>query len=121
MLQRCALARVPSASALALALRSASTMRAVVLDEPGPITNLKLHEAWPVPYADEGTLPDTHVRIKVAACAVAYRDIIDRTGGFPFMQRPTILGHVRRSRSSSRPPSIAQDGAQPWILLATSS
>ena len=97
MLQRSALpALAPLASALASALRSASTMRAVVLDEPGPISNLKLHEAWPVPYADEGTLPETHVRIKVAACAVAYRDIIDRTGGFPFMQRPTILGHVRR-------------------------
>ena len=33
------------------------------------------------------------VRVKVHSCAVAYRDLLDRQGAFPFMRQPTILGH----------------------------
>ena len=31
--------------------------------------------------------------MKVAACAVAYRDVLDRKGAFPFIKQPTVLGH----------------------------
>ena len=33
------------------------------------------------------------VTIKVAACAVAYRDVLDRKGAFKFIRLPTVLGH----------------------------
>jgi NADPH:quinone reductase-like Zn-dependent oxidoreductase len=33
------------------------------------------------------------ILVKVAACAVAFRDILDRKGAFPFIKKPTILGH----------------------------
>ena len=33
------------------------------------------------------------VRVRVKATAVAYRDILDRKGAFPFIKNPTILGH----------------------------
>jgi alcohol dehydrogenase len=68
---------------------SMSTMRQMVLQAPGPHTALHLET---VIYKNH-TPDKNHVRIKVAACAVAYRDIIDRSGGFPFMNRPTVLGH----------------------------
>ena len=65
-------------------------MRAVVLDEPGPSSHLMLRADVPVPGYPLGP---AEVRVRVAACAVAYRDLIDRTGGFRFMKRPVILGH----------------------------
>ena len=34
-----------------------------------------------------------NVTVRVNACAVAYRDIIDRTGGFPFIKDDAVLGH----------------------------
>lgn len=72
-------------------LRRLSTMRRVLLAGPGPAEALRPET---IPY--DATAPVTapeHARIRVAACAVAYRDIIDRTGGFPFMNKPTVLGH----------------------------
>ena len=89
-------------------------MRAVVLEEPGPPSALlPVRETHPIPFSDPDAppLPEGTVRIKVAACAVAYRDIIDRTGGFPFMNRPTILGHefsgVVEAAGPGVPPSHA--------------
>ena len=43
-----------------------------------------------VPTPEPG--PD-QVLVKIKACGVAYRDIIERRGGHPFMQLPIIQGH----------------------------
>lgn len=67
-----------------------STMRRVVLREPGPCAALIPEE---VSYSPPFELSNRQTLVRVAACAVAYRDIIDRTGGFPFMNKPTVLGH----------------------------
>jgi acryloyl-coenzyme A reductase len=67
-----------------------STARRVVLNEPGPSSSLLL-ESYNIDL--KAPVRPKHVRVKVAACAVAYRDTIDRSGGFPFMNRPTVLGH----------------------------
>ena len=55
------------------------SMRQVVLREPGPSNSLKMETI------EDVELPSTlanqnDIRVHVAACAVAYRDIIDRTG-----------------------------------------
>eukprot|EP00048_Salpingoeca_helianthica_P016165 m.230769 g.230769 ORF g.230769 m.230769 type:complete len:377 (+) comp18144_c0_seq1:55-1185(+) len=64
-----------------------TTMKAVTLDAPGPISALKYGEVA-VP-----ALTENKVLVKVHACGVCHRDLLDRQGAFPFMQRPTILGH----------------------------
>jgi acryloyl-coenzyme A reductase len=64
-----------------------SSMRAVVLSGPGGIENLSAQTVDVPPCA-----PDA-VRVRVAACSVCHRDCLDRRGAFPFMNRPTILGH----------------------------
>ena len=79
-----------------------TTMRAVGLASPGPPDSLK-YQRQPVPQLSDYQQPgggsgggggaEAAARVRVLSCAVAYRDIIDRTGGFPFMQQPTILGH----------------------------
>eukprot|EP00164_Ancoracysta_twista_P013911 GFYU01022434.1.p1 GENE.GFYU01022434.1~~GFYU01022434.1.p1 ORF type:complete len:401 (-),score=88.79 GFYU01022434.1:8-1210(-) len=66
----------------------AGTMRGVVLNEPGPISNLQYKTDLSIP---EPT--DNQVRVRVLACGVCHRDLLDRSGAFPFIQRPTILGH----------------------------
>ncbi|MCP4578294.1 MAG: alcohol dehydrogenase catalytic domain-containing protein, partial [Deltaproteobacteria bacterium] len=62
-------------------------MKAVVLREPGPADNLEVQEIE-TPKATPG-----HVVVKVHACAVGYRDIIDRRGGQGFILTPIVLGH----------------------------
>lgn len=64
-----------------------ASMRAIVLEQTGGPENLKLKD-WPVPKPGE-----REVLLKVHACAVCYRDIVDRTGRFPFIRLPTIPGH----------------------------
>ena len=66
-------------------------MRAVVLKAVGPPSNLVPTAAALRPSASN--LRAGEVRVRVAACAVAFRDTIDRSGGFPMIQLPTILGH----------------------------
>ena len=63
------------------------TMKAVVLEEAGEADKLQFKD---VPRPQPG--PD-QVLVKVKACGVAYRDIIERRGGHPFMQLPIIQGH----------------------------
>lgn len=60
-------------------------MRALVLDaKDGP---LRLEDRpLPVPEAET-------VLLKVAACGVCYRDLIDRRGLYPFSTFPRVLGH----------------------------
>jgi len=38
-------------------------------------------------------LEPTHVRVKVEACGVCHRDLLDREGRFPFLQVPVTPGH----------------------------
>lgn len=62
-------------------------MKAVVLTQKGGVENLVLAEKKPrEPVGDE-------VQIRVHACGVCYRDIIDRKGGFPFIRLPIVPGH----------------------------
>eukprot|EP00039_Didymoeca_costata_P005698 m.83788 g.83788 ORF g.83788 m.83788 type:complete len:392 (+) comp12935_c0_seq5:199-1374(+) len=63
-------------------------MRAVVLPSPGSVEQLILRDDVPVkkPAGEE-------VCIQVDACAVSYRDILDRQGAFPFIMPNAIIGH----------------------------
>jgi D-arabinose 1-dehydrogenase-like Zn-dependent alcohol dehydrogenase len=63
-------------------------MRAVVLPAPSQSSQALQMRSIPV---DMPT--GRQVLVKVAACAVAYRDILDRKGAFPFIKQPTVLGH----------------------------
>lgn len=59
-------------------------MRAVVVRDIG-----KLEASdWPDPTAGAG-----QGVVRVAACGVCYRDLIDRDGKYPFMRRPIVSGH----------------------------
>lgn len=62
-------------------------MRAIVLGRTGGPEELTLTE---VP---EPSIGAEDVLVKVRASAVCGRDLIDRSGGFPMMKLPTILGH----------------------------
>ena len=64
------------------------TMKAVVLEAPGGPDNL-VYKDVPLPEL----LDPHHVLVKVKACGVAYRDIIERRGGHPLLQTPIIQGH----------------------------
>ena len=59
-------------------------MQAVVIRDIG---KMELTE-WPTPTAGPG-----QVVVRVAACGVCYRDLIDRDGKYPFMRRPVVTGH----------------------------
>jgi D-arabinose 1-dehydrogenase-like Zn-dependent alcohol dehydrogenase len=62
-------------------------MRAIILEQTGGAENLQYKEV-PTP-----TPGERHVLLKIHACAVCYRDIVDRVGRFPFIQLPTVPGH----------------------------
>jgi D-arabinose 1-dehydrogenase-like Zn-dependent alcohol dehydrogenase len=62
-------------------------MRAVVLEQIGPPENLTLQER-PVPEPAAG-----EVLVRVHACGVCGRDLVDRKGGFPYMRLPIVPGH----------------------------
>ncbi|MCA9771195.1 MAG: zinc-binding dehydrogenase [Myxococcales bacterium] len=90
-------------------------MKAIILEQTGPAENLKLKEV-PTPTATPG-----HVVVKVHGCGVCYRDLIDRRGGFAFIQTPITPGHelagevvevgagVRRWRVGDRVISVHRD------------
>lgn len=63
-------------------------MKAVVLQATGGPEHLVCLDV-PVP---ELSHPQ-HVLVRVRACGVAYRDIIERRGGHPLMRPPIIQGH----------------------------
>ena len=85
-----------------------ATMRAVLLrGVGGPPSSLIAEAAAPMCRAPG----KGEVRIKVKACAVAYRDCLDRRGAFPFIKTPTILGHEFAGESMPKqmptyPPSL---------------
>lgn len=60
-------------------------MRAIVLDQKDAPFRLE-DRPLPVPGAET-------VLLKVAACGVCYRDLIDRRGLYPFSSFPRVLGH----------------------------
>lgn len=62
-------------------------MKAVVLEHAGPPENLVVREV-PTP-----VVTPRHVLVKVHACGVGYRDIIDRRGDVPMMRTPIVPGH----------------------------
>eukprot|EP00759_Apiculatamorpha_spiralis_P004862 PhF_6_TR12931/c0_g1_i1/m.20404 len=63
-----------------------AVMRAMVLPKPNTPFVLKTDEPVIAPQGGE-------VTVRVAACAIAFRDLLDRKGAFPFIRSPTILGH----------------------------
>jgi D-arabinose 1-dehydrogenase-like Zn-dependent alcohol dehydrogenase len=63
-------------------------MKAVVLREPGGPEKLDIVDDWQIAAPGPG-----QVRVRVAACGVCYRDIVDREGKYPFMRRPVVTGH----------------------------
>lgn len=65
-----------------------NTMKAVVLERAGGPEQL-VYKDVPQPEI----VDPHHVLIKVKACGVAYRDIIERRGGHPLLQTPIIQGH----------------------------
>jgi D-arabinose 1-dehydrogenase-like Zn-dependent alcohol dehydrogenase len=62
-------------------------MRGMVIREPGGLEKLEWTEL-PSPVAGPG-----QVVVKVAACGVCYRDLLDREGKYAFMKRPVVTGH----------------------------
>ena len=60
-------------------------MRAAVIRQIGA---LELVDDWATPTAGVG-----QVVVRVAACGVCHRDLIDRDGGYPWMRRPVVTGH----------------------------
>jgi D-arabinose 1-dehydrogenase-like Zn-dependent alcohol dehydrogenase len=62
-------------------------MKAVVLQRPGGVEQMKLEEI-PTPEVSEG-----RVLVKIHACGVAHRDVIERRGGHPFLATPIVQGH----------------------------
>jgi D-arabinose 1-dehydrogenase-like Zn-dependent alcohol dehydrogenase len=62
-------------------------MKAIVIREPGGTDKLELCDVEPAP------LSEGQVRLRVAACGVCYRDLLDRQGKYPFMKRPVVTGH----------------------------
>ena len=48
-----------------------------------------------------------HVRIAVEACGVCYRDLIDRSGRFPFIQLPITPGHEVVGRVEAVGPAVS--------------
>jgi NADPH:quinone reductase-like Zn-dependent oxidoreductase len=67
-----------------------ATQRRVVLAKPGPPSALELEAAAPGPAPPSGR----NVLVKVQACAVAFRDTLDRSGAFAsLIKLPKVLGH----------------------------
>ena len=61
-------------------------MAAVRFDGPGGLDKLAL-ERRPIPRPRPG-----QVRVRVHACGVCHRDVLDRKGAFPFIQRGVVPG-----------------------------
>ena len=64
------------------------TCRAMLLPKASPAAQFQFTSNHPV------RSPESHeVVVKIDACAVAYRDVLDRTGAFPFIKPNIALGH----------------------------
>jgi acryloyl-coenzyme A reductase len=76
-------------------------MRAIQIREPGGLERLELVD---VPSPEPGA---GQVRVRVAACGVCYRDLLDRQGKYPFMKRPVITGHEFAGEVVARGPGVS--------------
>lgn len=65
---------------------SAATMKAVRMAKPGDLSVLSLTDS-PLLEPAPG-----QVRVRVAACGVCYRDVLDRKGAFPFIKPGIVPG-----------------------------
>eukprot|EP00127_Corallochytrium_limacisporum_P002529 Clim_evm86s128 gene=Clim_evmTU86s128 len=66
-----------------------STMRSIVLPEKGvPASGYQIDENYKMP-----TLGAKDLLVKVQACGICHRDVLDRMGAFPFLRTPVIPGH----------------------------
>ena len=64
-------------------------MKQIQLTHTGPVSESNLQEIQiPLPIPQEG-----EVLVRVDACGVCYRDIIDREGGNSMISPPISLGH----------------------------
>ena len=64
---------------------------AVTLPAPGPPSALSFTADHPAPATP--SKGSSTIVVDVHACAVAYRDTIDRSGGFKFIKPGVVLGH----------------------------
>ena len=77
-------------AAPAPALALPATQRRGVLARPGPPSALSFEASAPGPAPPSGR----DVLVKVQACAVAFRDTLDRSGAFAsIIKLPSVLGH----------------------------
>jgi acryloyl-coenzyme A reductase len=77
-------------------------MRAIVIREAGGPERLELAD-WPSPSPGAG-----QVVVRVAACGVCYRDLLDREGKYPFMKRPVVTGHEWAGTVAAVGPDVRQ-------------
>ena len=66
----------------------ATQMKAVIVPKAGISADEMEVGDLPVPEPNHN-----QVRVRVAACGVCFRDILDRQVAFPFMKLPAVLGH----------------------------
>eukprot|EP00999_Lentomonas_sp_LEN2_P002540 NODE_423_length_1518_cov_79.815960_g391_i0.p1 GENE.NODE_423_length_1518_cov_79.815960_g391_i0~~NODE_423_length_1518_cov_79.815960_g391_i0.p1 ORF type:complete len:356 (-),score=43.58 NODE_423_length_1518_cov_79.815960_g391_i0:348-1415(-) len=78
-------------------------MDAVLLEKFGGPENLKFSTKLDVPEPGEN-----EVVVKVMAAGVCHRDVIDRKGGFPYMQFPNVLGHEFSGIVTSVGPDVSK-------------
>jgi hypothetical protein len=81
---------------LALLRRQHGTMAAVCFHRPGGPEALSLGQK-PVPEPAAG-----QVRVRVHACGVCHRDILDRRGAFPFIQPGVVPGQYARTHRETQ-------------------
>ena len=77
-------------------------MKAVVLQQLGGAEHL-VYQDVPRPELTPG-----HVLVKVGACGVGYRDIIERRGDMPLMRPPIIQGHEFSGEVVAVGPGVAR-------------
>ena len=62
--------------------------RAMLVKQAAPDAKLTLTQHHPI------RPPSSHeVVVSINACAISYRDVLDRTGAFPFIKKDAVLGH----------------------------
>ncbi len=69
-------------------IRNKTTMRQMTLHSPGPSSALT---PTIVPIDLSESPSEGHTRVRVAACAIAYRDIIDRNGTISVNSENTFM------------------------------
>ena len=63
------------------------SMSAAVLEATGDADQIRYQEI------EKPAASGRHVLVRVRACAVAQRDLVERRGGHPFLRPPIVQGH----------------------------